>query len=216
MIEFECPDIESLSSLRQKILNRDTISTSDTSELLEEHEMLCELFLSLDLNKLDRVIVRDALSQDELDQILDSHEKWLLGKKGGKCADLQDKDLSYLDLSNRDLSYIDFSRSLLDYADLRNANALRCKFIDASLNNTRVIDACFYQSDFRFANLSGFYPQGISFYGAYGVESQIVINGESHPMTQNEISVMKERIKDAEAGHNIKEKQKSMFIESFR
>lgn len=210
MIELETLDLDELKDLRRKIEERDSIHTYDSRELQEEHKLLCELLLSLDMKKIDRALSREPLSQEQLDVILDSHEKWLRGEKGGKCADLRDKDLSYLDLSNRDLSYIDFVHSVLDYADMSNSSAIRCKFLDASMDGTRVTSACFYQSDFRFAYISGFYPQDVAFYGAYGVDSQIAINGESYPMSGPEIEDMEDRIKGIEAGHNIKKKQKSM------
>ncbi len=200
-------DYDEIRDLRKKLEERDSITTNDGIELQEEHDLLCKLLLSMDMKKLDRIISREPLSQDELDQILDLHEKWLRGEKGGKRADLRDKDLSYLDMSNRDLSHIDFVRSNLDYADMSNSNAISCKFMGASMDGTRVISACFYDSDFRFSYISGFYPQDIAFYGALAVESQIAINGESHPMTSAEIADMKDRIKDVLAGHKPQKKK---------
>ena len=50
------------------------------------------------------------MRQEELDEILLAHKKWLEGDgKGGVRADLSGADLSYTDLSGADLSYTDLS-----------------------------------------------------------------------------------------------------------
>ncbi len=49
------------------------------------------------------------LTQEQLNEILDKHQKWLDGKKGGKRATLSCLNLSYLDFSYRNLSFADMS-----------------------------------------------------------------------------------------------------------
>lgn len=74
---------------------------------------------------------REKLTQEELNEILDLHDKWLVGEFTGKQADLSNRDLRGLDFSKRDLRYIilrgsnmrgsNFRWSDLSYADLRDS-----------------------------------------------------------------------------------------------
>ncbi|EAF9608466.1 hypothetical protein A6C65_11340 [Listeria monocytogenes] len=61
------------------------------------------------------------MKQEELNIILDNHEKWLRGE-GGEKADLSFADLRSADLRNANLSSADLSSADLRSADLRNAN----------------------------------------------------------------------------------------------
>ncbi len=53
------------------------------------------------------------LSQKELDDIIDLHEQFLQGTRGGERAKLGMMDLSYLDLSGRDMKRADMVGTLL-------------------------------------------------------------------------------------------------------
>ncbi|EAC8843115.1 hypothetical protein AFW95_08570 [Listeria monocytogenes] len=61
------------------------------------------------------------MKQEELNIILDNHEKWLRGE-GGEKAGLSFADLRSADLRNANLSSADLSDANLRSADLRNAN----------------------------------------------------------------------------------------------
>ncbi|EMX9418999.1 pentapeptide repeat-containing protein, partial [Listeria monocytogenes] len=66
------------------------------------------------------------MKQEELDIILENHEKWLRDEGGERadlrCADLSNANLRHADLSNADLSNADLSNADLREADLREVN----------------------------------------------------------------------------------------------
>ena len=71
-------------------------------------------------------------SQNELNEILAKHKKWLNGEEGGeranlrhaylRYADLRHADLRHADLRHADLSYAHLSYADLSYADLSYAD----------------------------------------------------------------------------------------------
>ncbi|ENI0457655.1 pentapeptide repeat-containing protein [Listeria monocytogenes] len=68
------------------------------------------------------------MKQEELDIILENHEKWLWGK-GGKKA-----DLSNTELKNTNLRLINLKLADLSNADLRGANLRGANLSNADLN----------------------------------------------------------------------------------
>ena len=58
-------------------------------------------------------------TQEELNTIIELHQKWLNNEEDGVRANLYEADLSYTDLSYTDLSYTDLS-----YANLYNTSIL--------------------------------------------------------------------------------------------
>ncbi|EDP7560524.1 pentapeptide repeat-containing protein [Listeria monocytogenes] len=66
------------------------------------------------------------MKQEELDIILENHEKWLRDEGGERadlrCADLSNANLRHADLSNADLSNADLREADLSYADLNWVN----------------------------------------------------------------------------------------------
>ncbi|EAF7123999.1 hypothetical protein ATT29_09415 [Listeria monocytogenes] len=73
------------------------------------------------------------MKQEELDIILENHEKWIRCD-GGERADLTHANLSNADLSNVNLSNANLSNADLSNADLTHAN-LRCADLsNADLN----------------------------------------------------------------------------------
>ncbi|HDU1253419.1 TPA: pentapeptide repeat-containing protein [Listeria monocytogenes] len=78
------------------------------------------------------------MNQEELDIIVDNHEKWLRGE-GDARADLRLADLSYADLRcadlrGADLRGADLRWANLSYADLSYANLRRADLSYADLN----------------------------------------------------------------------------------
>ncbi|EAC3673304.1 hypothetical protein ARR16_03670 [Listeria monocytogenes] len=61
------------------------------------------------------------MKQEELNIILDNHEKWLRGE-GGEKADLSFADLSFANLRSADLRNANLSDANLRSADLRSAD----------------------------------------------------------------------------------------------
>ena len=158
------------------------------------------------MQKLEPTLRRPEMNQAELDQILDSHKKWLHGEKDGKKANLSCLNLSCLDMSNRDLSYIDFRGSDLTGVDMLHSDIIEAKFADAIVDSVRIKSACFYHSDFTFAHISGYWPHDIAFYGAYGMESSY--NPYSFQNSPECVGMLN-RVKEVKAGHKIN-KQKNL------
>ena len=65
------------------------------------------------------------IDQRELEEMLESHEKFARGTAGGVRANLSLRDLAYLDLSGRDLS-----GATLNGARLKNANLSGTSFME--------------------------------------------------------------------------------------
>ena len=195
-------EMDALSKLQNDILRDPSRYVFDGAQHRDEHELLCSLLKSIDLNRIEEIIRKPSLTQEELDQILDKHQKWLDGKKNGKCADLSYMDLSCLDMSNRDLSYINFESSNLDFVNMTNVDAISANFDGASLYSPDVYSSCFYDSSFKNAKIGGIYPQDIAFYGAK-FDSSVLVKHSLHKMTDSEIEAMKLRIKERKKAHHL-------------
>ena len=88
----------------------------------------------------------------KLQEIIESHGKWLKFEDGGKCADLRDANLRDADLQDAGLRGADLQGADLQGADLRGADLRGADLQDA---------------DLRGANLQGAYLQGAYLQGAY-------------------------------------------------
>ena len=62
------------------------------------------------------------MKQEELQEILDAHKKWIKGEDGGVRANLSDADLSDADLEGADLRGADLRGADLEGANLRGAD----------------------------------------------------------------------------------------------
>lgn len=87
------------------------------------------------------------ISEQELKDILDKHNKWLNNCEGGERANLRSADLSLANLNSIDLSFANLSLANLHYANLRSANLHSANLSSANLRST----------DLSFANLSSAY-----------------------------------------------------------
>jgi len=91
-----------------------------------------------------------TFTKEELRDILQKHQDWLLGKENGvranlSCADLSSANLSsanlsYANLSSANLSYADLSSANLRYADLRSANLRYANLSSANLSYANYSD----------------------------------------------------------------------------
>jgi uncharacterized protein YjbI with pentapeptide repeats len=86
----------------------------------------------------------------ELKQILENHEKWLLGTEGGVRADLRGANLSDANLRGANLSDANLSDANLRGANLRGAN-----LSDANLRGADLRGADLRGANLSDANLSG-------------------------------------------------------------
>ena len=91
------------------------------------------------------------ITQEELNIILDNHNKYLNEEEGGERADLYKKDCSGLDFSSNNLRciYLDscnltncnFSNCNLEYACLFNTNLTKANFTNANLMGAELVNS---------------------------------------------------------------------------
>lgn len=74
------------------------------------------------------------MTQNELDKILQSHQKWLAGEDGGSRANLQDANLRGADLRAANLRGADLQDANLQVADLQSANLRGANLRGANLD----------------------------------------------------------------------------------
>ena len=92
---------------------------------------------------------------EQLKRILELHIRYLKGQTGGRCANLQNADLSGYVLDTVDLQTMKASGIRLVEAKLRKAN----------LSKTDLFGAHFERADLRYANLLGADLRGAFFLG---------------------------------------------------
>ena len=110
-----------------------------------------------------------TISEQELKDILDKHDKYLNNKEGGERADLSSADLRSADLRfadlrfadlrsadlrSADLSSADLSSADLRFADLRSADLSSADLRSADLSSANLSFADLRSANLRFANLS--------------------------------------------------------------
>ena len=88
------------------------------------------------------------MTQNELDKILQSHQKWLAGEDGGSRADLQDANLQVADLQSANLRGAN-----LQVADLQSANLRGADLRGANLQGANLRGANLQVADLRAANI---------------------------------------------------------------
>jgi len=98
---------------------------------------------------------RRRISQNELDLLIDGHERLLSGRPGGKRATLRFMDLSGLDLSGRNLSDADVSASVLDGARMIRTRLDRSNLFGSDLRRANLIQASLIRADLRGVCLHG-------------------------------------------------------------
>ncbi|EHW1479399.1 pentapeptide repeat-containing protein [Listeria monocytogenes] len=116
------------------------------------------------------------MKQEELDIILENHEKWLWGK-GGKKADLSNTELKntnlrlinlkLADLSNADLRGANLRGANLSNADLRGADLRGADLSNTGLRDASLKDADLSNACLRGADLSNAYLRGANLSNAY-------------------------------------------------
>ncbi|EAE3698963.1 pentapeptide repeat-containing protein [Listeria monocytogenes] len=98
------------------------------------------------------------MKQEELDIILENHEKWLRDEGGERadlrCADLSNANLRHADLSNADLSNADLSNADLSNADLREADLREVNLSYANLRHADLSNADLREVNLSYADLN--------------------------------------------------------------
>ena len=81
------------------------------------------------------------ITQEKLNEIIESHGKWLRNEEGGKKADLRDANLGGADLGGADLRGADLRGANLRGANLRGANLRGADLGGAYLGDADLGDA---------------------------------------------------------------------------
>ncbi|EGP6983963.1 TPA: pentapeptide repeat-containing protein [Listeria monocytogenes] len=124
------------------------------------------------------------MKQEELDIILENHEKWLWGK-GGKKADLSNTELKNTNLRLINLKLADLSNADLRGANLRGANLSNAYLRGADLRGADLSNACL-----RGADLSNAYLNWVNWQQVGGLTTIIVQVDTSRQ--NNQIAYIKE------------------------
>ena len=103
----------------------------------------------------------------KLQEIIESHGKWLKFEDGGKCANLRDADLQGADLRGAYLRGADLQGAGLQGADLRGANLQDANLQGADLQGAGLQGADLRGADLRGANLRDAYLRDAHLQCAY-------------------------------------------------
>lgn len=95
------------------------------------------------------------MTQEELSNILEKHEKWLNDEEGGEKADLSNADLKCANLDGADLSGADLRGADLGNAYLRGANLSGANLNGADLKGADLDGADLSCAYLKGANLDG-------------------------------------------------------------
>ena len=93
------------------------------------------------------------MTQNELDKILQSHQKWLAGEDGGSRADLQDANLRGANLQGANLRGANLQGANLRGANLRGADLQGADLQSANLQGANLRGANLQGADLRAANI---------------------------------------------------------------
>lgn len=144
--------------------------------------------------------VRNEMSMEELNRILEAHEKWLRGEAGGKQADLRSTSLQGADLSGRNLERINLIGADLYGANLAFTNLQGAKLFSADLTNADLTNANLEKAGLAYAtvqgaNFKGANLQNTSLLETIGIEEA---QGISQDKLKEEIAVLKDKIEQRE------------------
>ena len=95
------------------------------------------------------------MTQEELNEILDKHKKWLNSEDGGERANLYRADLRGANLSEAYLGEADLRMANLSEADLRRADLRMAKLSKADLRRAKLSEADLRRADLVGADLCG-------------------------------------------------------------
>lgn len=95
------------------------------------------------------------LTQEQLQEILDKHKRWLNDEEGGECADLKDFNLTGANLAGANLTEANLTEAKLTGAKLTQAKLTDVDLTDADLTGAKLIGAKLTGADLTRANLIG-------------------------------------------------------------
>ncbi len=144
--------------------------------------------------------VRNDMSMEELNRILEEHEKWLRGEAGGKQADLSSISLQGADLSGHNLERIKLNSADLYGANFKGANLQGAELLAADLTNADLTNANLEKAGLAYAtvqgaNFKGANLQSTSLLETIGLEEA---QGISQDKLKEEIAVLKDKLEQRE------------------
>ena len=101
--------------------------------------------------------MREQMKQEELNDVLNLHKKWLNSEEGGLRANLRGADLTCADLIRADLIGANLGGANLEGANLRGANLTRADLTRANLRGADLEGANLGGANLGCANLRGAY-----------------------------------------------------------
>lgn len=122
------------------------------------------------------------ITQEQLNNVIELHQKWLNREDGGEKADLSDYDLQGKNLSNATLSNVNFSGSYLRNANfsdsfLKNANFKNTylkyvnfsysNLVNSNFSNTNLSNVNFFNSFLNYSTFENAYFDSITFENSY-------------------------------------------------
>jgi hypothetical protein len=114
------------------------------------------------------------ISAEKLQEIIESHGRWLRNEEGGERANLRSADLSSADLSGADLSGADLSGADLRSADLSSADLYCADLSSADLSGADLRSADLRSADLRSADLDKTYYQVVRVGSRRGITTYCV------------------------------------------
>ena len=114
------------------------------------------------------------ISAEKLQEIIESHGRWLRNEEGGERANLRSADLSSADLSGADLRSADLSSADLYCADLSSADLSGADLRSANLRSADLSGADLRGADLRSADLDKTYYQVVRVGSRRGITTYCV------------------------------------------
>ena len=114
------------------------------------------------------------ISAEKLQEIIESHGRWLRNEEGGERANLRSADLSSADLSGADLSSADLYCADLSSADLSGADLRSANLRSADLSGADLRGADLRSADLRSADLDKTYYQVVRVGSRRGITTYCV------------------------------------------
>lgn len=107
-----------------------------------------------------------TVSLKELKEIIENHEKWLRGERGGVCANLTGADLRGANLTGADLENAKLIDADLENANLIGANLTGAELWSTNLSNANLCSTNLTNANLRYANLKNTNLENVNLTGA--------------------------------------------------
>jgi len=122
---------------------------SDEQQQEESEVKVVEAVQTLDELLQDEDAMWTKVSQPQLEEHLDQHDRYVKGILGAKRASLKFLDMSYLDFSGRNLTQADCTGARCEHATMEDANLMASNFYAADMRFVSLIGADLTRADLR-------------------------------------------------------------------